>query len=145
MINVFLPVVAGAFAYALAQFLWYAPFAFGRERLRLDGISEDQAIERAAIDPKALSHFFWGVVTPAFLASFALAMLKGIVDQLFGTNRGFLIFVGVLGISVSLPKYIAGLFTGRSADRLVMIHDGAMLCSLMATAFAIILSTAYHS
>lgn len=145
MINVFLPVVAGAFAYALVQFFWYAPFAFGRERLRLGGISEDQAIERVATDPKALSRFFWGVVTPAFLTSLALAMLKGVVDQLFGTNTSFLIFAGALGISVSLPKYIVWIFTGRSVDRLVTIHDGAMLCSLMATAFAIILSTAYSS
>lgn len=136
-----LTILAGALSYTAVQFLWYAPFAFGREHIESGGMTESEVAARATMDPRALGRFFGGVVVPAFLASFALVALKGISDRLIGTPMGFFLLTGAMGVGVSIPKYLMAMIAGRQPDRLVMIHDGAMLCSLLAAAFAIILST----
>lgn len=141
--SIFFPLVSGAVAYAMVQFLWYAPFAFGTYHLRQQGMTVEGAAEEVMTHPERRTRLWFGVLIPAFLTSFALMALREVTDQMLGTQKGFLTLVFLLGLAVCLPKYLVALFRQSKPQTLVLIQDGALLVSLLATAFAIILSTTH--
>lgn len=133
-------IIAGAISYASAQFLWYAPFAFGPEYLRSKNKDEDSAVD-VVTEPGARFQFFLGIMIPALLMGVALVALKTVTDRIVGTAIGFLVFTAVLGLVLCLPKYVKAIFFKRRPERLVVIQDGALFFGLLGAAFAIIGST----
>ena len=69
------PILFGALAYSLAQFIWYSPFWFGPAWRRTQGVSSE-SVYQAAVAPGWVGRIVAGVIVPALLTSLALVALE---------------------------------------------------------------------
>ncbi|MGB4943331.1 MAG: hypothetical protein WBO92_04465, partial [Candidatus Moraniibacteriota bacterium] len=80
MTTLFLPILSGALAYALVQFLWYSPFLFGSLWRLQRGLSAE-AVSREATGVGWGGRTLTGIVVPALLVSMSLIALSLVLSR----------------------------------------------------------------
>lgn len=131
----FLSLLVGVIVYMVAQFFWYAPFAFGPLWTRL---SKD--VPSSSIVPIALPAFMGpsmrNILFPAVIVSFELHVLRVVVSGL--STESFLCIIIGLWLSVVAGKYLRK-SVEETQRRKWHIEDGALLWSLLWVAEVVIL------
>jgi hypothetical protein len=132
-------IVAGALAFALAQFIWYSPLFFGPLWRQSHGLTPVAAYE-AAVSPGWGVRWIMGSVVPACLTSMALVALALVLDRAGWGPRVSIVGMLAFPSLVVLPKYLRSLFVLRLLDTTVIIQDGALLVGTWAAVGALTLS-----
>ena len=126
--------VIGTAVYILAQFLWYAPFAFGPLWSRYGKGAPES--ESPVLLPVCVPQSIRGIILPAILISLTLHVLHIMLSH--SDTVGFLSGVLTLWFFVVLPKYVRRNINTAQRQKWY-IEDGALLWSLLWVSASILL------